>query len=175
MDKIELDILILSLINDHTAAVQLKKEQSSLGGMGRHTQTSSSAAAAATLTAASKIHKLSALPGVNPSTTRRKVLSEGECRTHAVLKAVCRDGTVHIRPLCTSGDVLLALHELLDPVIFIHGCIQLPHVLSDIFARHTEGFYRYIYTLNQPGQWQYLRYVYLFFAHIVPFLICATN
>eukprot|EP01032_Pedospumella_encystans_P023727 gene23727-26849_t len=158
VDKIELDILVLSLINDHTAAVQLKKEQTSLGGMGRHTQTTSSAAAAATITAASKIHKLvSALPGVNPSTTRRKVLSEGECRTHAVLKAVCRDGTVHIRPLCTSGDVLLALHELLDPVIFIHGCIQLPHVLSDIFARHTEGFYRYIYTLNQPGKWQYLR------------------
>ena len=163
MDKIELDILVLSLINDHTASLQLKKEQERLGGMQRQTQSHTSASATATLSAASKIHKLVSAIGVNPNATsgstgaKRKVLSEGECRTHAVLKAVCRDGSGHIRPLCTSGDVLLALHELLDPVIFIHGCIQLPHVLSDVFARHTEGFYRYVYTINEPGQWQYLR------------------
>ena len=147
VEKIEFDIMVLSLINDHYANVQSKKEQARL---------------AAELKAARKTTKTVQYTSNIVATTvmkagRRKVLSESECRTQALLKAICRDGVVHIRPLCTSGDVLLAMHELLDPSMFLHGAVFIPHVLSDNFVRHTEGFYRYVYELNTPGQWQYLR------------------
>ena len=71
-------------------------------------------------------------------------------------KATTVDGILHVRPLCTSGDVVLALHELLDVNIFSSGCIQLPSIVPTDFQRHTEGFYRYTYRLNQNGKWQYL-------------------
>ena len=71
-------------------------------------------------------------------------------------KATTVDGILHIRPLCTSGDVVLALHELLDVNIFSSGCIQIPNIVPVDFQRHTEGFYRYTYQLNHNGKWQYL-------------------
>lgn len=139
---------MLSLINDHYANLQQKKEQERIAAQIK---------AARTAMAPVNIATAIATPTLNYG-PRRKVLTEGECRTHALLRAVCPDGSTHTRPLCTSGDVLLALHELLDPTIFLHGCVQLPHVLTDIYERHTEGFYRYIYELNGSGRWQYLRY-----------------
>lgn len=150
IDKIELDILVLSLVNDHYANIQLKKEQERQAAQVKAARTS-----VAPINIINPV--ASAVPVLNYG-PRRKVLSEGECRTHALLRAVCPDGSTHTRPLCTSGDVLLALHELLDPTIFLHGCVQLPHVLTDTCERHTEGYYRYIYDLNGPGRWQYLRY-----------------
>ena len=71
-------------------------------------------------------------------------------------KATTVDGVLHVRPLCTSGDIVLALYELLDVTIFSSGCIQLPNIFPLHFERHTEGFYRYTYELNQHGKWQYL-------------------
>ena len=138
---------MLSLINDHYAQVNLKRQQ-------LQQEQDRLNAAKGKLSTTSRTGDGT---GAVVSAIRRKVLSEGECRTHAVLKGVCRDGTVHVRPLCTAGDVLLAHHELLDPMIFVHGCVQLPHVLADNFTRHVEGCYRYTYRLNAPGEWQYLR------------------
>jgi hypothetical protein len=50
-----------------------------------------------------------------------------------VLKAVTTEGCVHIRPLCTSRDLVLALHELVDSTVFTQGYIQLPHVIRGPF------------------------------------------
>ena len=44
----------------------------------------------------------------------------------AVLKAVQQDGTLHLRPLCTTGDLLLAINQLLDSEVFRTGLVQLP-------------------------------------------------
>jgi hypothetical protein len=150
-------VLVLTLINDHYAAVEERKLQQQQ--QQQHKKHKHSSVGAAIKPVPGTHHVVS---GAKPlfSGARRKVLSESECRTHAVLKGVCSDGTLHIRPLCTSGDVLLALHELMDSKIFMHGCIQLPHVLdSEAFARHVAGYYRYVYALNADPQWQYLRYV----------------
>jgi hypothetical protein len=147
VDKIELDIIVLSLVNDHYAALEAKKEQAR-------------AAAEAKAAGKGRSKPLPTTPVVAQlvlKSGKRKVLSESECRTNALLKAICKDGTIHVRPLCNSADILLALHELLDPAIFVHGYIQLPHVLSDNFQRHTEGYYRYTHIMNTPGRWQYFR------------------
>lgn len=47
----------------------------------------------------------------------------------AVLKAVLPDGTMHLRPLCTTGDLLFALTQLMDAEVFTSGLVQLcdPH------------------------------------------------
>lgn len=83
--------------------------------------------------------------------------SDGDFRCSCILKAVTSEGNIHVRPLCTSSDVIVAIYELLDPRIIKSGVIQLPHVYSNVFRRHTEGFYRYIYRLNRPPEWQYLK------------------
>jgi hypothetical protein len=75
----------------------------------------------------------------------------------AMLKAVTKKGKLHYRPLCTAGDVVLAIMELMDNSIFDHGYVQLPHVISGPFIRETDGFYRYTYKLNTPGEWRYLK------------------
>ena len=75
----------------------------------------------------------------------------------AMLKAVTKKGKLHYRPLCTAGDVVLAIMELMDNNIFDHGYVQLPHVISGPFIRETDGFYRYTYKLNTPGEWKYLK------------------
>lgn len=90
------------------------------------------------------------------TTSNRKVRLEHQVPTTSLLLALSADHHIHIRPLCTSSDVLLALYELLDPTIFLYGCILLPHILPDGFNKHVNGFYRYIYQLNQPGIWQYI-------------------
>ena len=59
---------------------------------------------------------------------------------------------VYIRPLLTSGDVLLAMHELLDPKIFRCGCISLPHAIKGPFVRDSfsGSYYRCVFRLNKP-------------------------
>lgn len=77
----------------------------------------------------------------------------------ATMKAVIvgsRD--VYCRPLCTSGDVLVALHELADPALTVSGCVQLPHVMRGPIARDSSGYYRAEYLLNKPFSIAYLRY-----------------
>ena len=64
-----------------------------------------------------------------------------------------------MRPLCTVGDILVAIHDLLDPREFQCGCIQLPQLLSAHLHRNYEGVYRYSYDRYKPDRWQYLRLV----------------
>jgi hypothetical protein len=78
---------------------------------------------------------------------------QGQFKVDAVLKAVASDGTLHLRPLCTSGDIVLALHELCDPSIFAYGCVQLPHIIADNWKRDKIGVYKYEFMLNKPGRW----------------------
>lgn len=151
-DKIELDIVVLSLINDHYAHLQYKKDQERVAQEMKLARKSNKPISVVVPLSSPAVVRASGAVGRN-----RKVLAESECRTHALLKAVCKDGSAHIRPLCTSGDVLLALHELLDPSIFLHGNVQLQHPLSDAFQRHTDGYYRYTYQAIGPGKWQYFR------------------
>ena len=45
-----------------------------------------------------------------------------------VLKALPVNGDIHVRPLCTTGDLMLALYELVDDTIFEDGFIQLQDI-----------------------------------------------
>jgi hypothetical protein len=61
-----------------------------------------------------------------------------------VLKAVQPDGTLHLRPLCTTGDLLLALSQLRDRQLFSAGVIQLPDPHKDLLewgkGAHAKGY-----------------------------------
>jgi hypothetical protein len=43
-----------------------------------------------------------------------------------LLKGITTDGLTHLRPLCTPGDLLLALNDLLDESLFESAVVQLP-------------------------------------------------
>lgn len=73
------------------------------------------------------------------------------------LKALTPRGDVYIRPLCTVGDVLLALHELLDPRVFQCGCVQLPSLLSAHLSRDLSGYIRFVFQANEPLKWYFCR------------------
>jgi hypothetical protein len=68
-----------------------------------------------------------------------RISSEGTFKTSAVLRAVTCDGSGHVRPLCCSSDVLLALYELLDPSTFRCGaycaCLSVCLCLSICYDR----------------------------------------
>ena len=59
---------------------------------------------------------------------------------------------IYMRPLLTSGDILLAMHELLDGEVFKCGSITLPHTLRGPFVRdgHSGSYFRCVYRLNNP-------------------------
>lgn len=78
-------------------------------------------------------------------------------KMRGMLKARTVDGRIHLRPLCTSSDILLATQELMDSTRYLQGCIQLPDLLKDTCTRITGSYYRYIYRLNGPGQFLHLR------------------
>jgi hypothetical protein len=88
------------------------------------------------------------------SVVPQAIHQSGHHPVRAILKAIPRVGRpeIYIRPLCTSGDVMLAMHELLDRSLFKCGAIVLPHALRGPFVRDSNSgcFYRCIYRLNQP-------------------------
>ena len=99
--------------------------------------------------------------GVPVDTTVVSRPHPGKFPTRGVLRAVLADGargqgqeagSVYMRPLLTSGDVLLAMHELLDRKLFRCGCITLPHALrGPMLTDHRGGsFYRCVFRLNRP-------------------------
>lgn len=81
---------------------------------------------------------------------------EGDCKVEAILVAETIDGCQHVRPLCTTSDVALAMYELADPEIFDRGFLQLPHTLNMHYDRWMEGYYRYMYRAKEDS---YLEYV----------------
>lgn len=67
---------------------------------------------------------------------------------------------LHVRPLYTAGDLMLALFELMDPRLFRRGYIQ---VLGDLAMRDTTGawsphvhYFRATYRVGKPNKWTYL-------------------
>ena len=68
----------------------------------------------------------------------------------ALLKAVCFDGKLHVRLICNTDDLLLALEELLDGHTFCRGVVTLPD-RSEPWMRRTGGlFFRAHYSLGAP-------------------------
>lgn len=86
-----------------------------------------------------------------------------------VLKAMTRSGDMHFRPLCTTGDLLLALYELADGEIFEDGFVQLHDTpmfekkgafivpAKDAFSAVSKGVpklvYRLVHRLHRPDTW----------------------
>lgn len=84
---------------------------------------------------------------------------EGDCKVEALMIAIGTDKLVHMRPLCTSADLSLAMYELLDSRQFSNGVIQMPYLLPMQYERHTEGFYRFNFTMPYASStWQYIKY-----------------
>lgn len=81
---------------------------------------------------------------------------EGDCKVEAILIGETIDGCQHVRPLCTTADVALAMYELADSDVFERGFIQFPHTLNMHYDRWMEGYYRYIYRAKEES---YLEYV----------------
>jgi hypothetical protein len=89
---------------------------------------------------------------------------------YAVLIAVTIQNTLHIRPLCTGGDVLLALNELLDKRVFSYGIVQLAERYGSILTTHSCPYGRTVgidkqiirvqYKRNVKTRWFYAKYVY---------------
>lgn len=97
------------------------------------------------------LHRIPAAP--------RSDQKEGDFKVDALMIATSVDKLVHIRPLCTSADLSLAMYELLDSRQFSNGVIQMPYLLPMQFERHTEGFYRFNFTMPYANStWQYIRY-----------------
>jgi len=69
-------------------------------------------------------------------------------------------GALHVRPLYTAGDLMLALFELMDPHLFSRGYIQLP---GDLCLRDASSawspeinIFRVTYRVGRPNKWSYL-------------------
>ena len=84
-------------------------------------------------------------------------LYESDFRVEATLTAITKEGLLHIRPLCTSADFVLAMHELLDPQVLSEGFIHIPHVMHVHSERYFDGYYRYHYRAKEKSKLQYLR------------------
>ncbi len=91
-------------------------------------------------------------------TTLSKQGNSAETETCALLKASTIDNKIHIRPLCSVSDILLAAEELFESNSpFVDGCIAMPKVLPKVFKRAVGSYFRYQYTLNKPGQWYHIQ------------------
>ena len=92
-----------------------------------------------------------------------------------VLKARTLSGDIHFRPLCTTGDLLLALYELGDGSLFEDGFVQLQDIplfekkgafmvpLKEPFSSVTRGtpklVYRLVHRAHRPDMWMMARFV----------------
>ncbi len=76
-----------------------------------------------------------------------------------LLRGITSSGDLHIRPLCTPGDLSIALREISDPSVFRTASISLPSASQgfrkeggyDIAHHHT--YYRMHYQLNKAPLW----------------------
>jgi hypothetical protein len=84
-------------------------------------------------------------------------IHESDYRVEATLTAITREGALHVRPLCTAADFVLAMHELLDPSVLTEGFIHIPHVMHVNMERCTSGYYRYHYNARGKPRFQFLR------------------
>jgi hypothetical protein len=82
----------------------------------------------------------------------------GMHKVRAIMKAITREGKSHLRPLCTSMDVTLALQELFELQMFIKGSVMFPQSLRGPLVKEVAGLYRCVYRRNLPPQYLFLRY-----------------
>ncbi len=83
--------------------------------------------------------------------------ADGNYKCEGMLIAIAASNDVHIRPLCTSADMSLAMNELQDPRVFKEGYIAMPHMLQMNLERFTDGFYRFEYHAKEGASIKYLR------------------
>jgi hypothetical protein len=88
-------------------------------------------------------------------------------KVRAVLKAVTRDGRLHVRPLCTMMDVTLALQELFELRNFYKGYVLFPQSLRCPLVKETSGVMRYVYSRYKPAEFYYMRCVYSFIGPLL--------
>lgn len=77
-------------------------------------------------------------------------------RTESLLLGVSTEGEVHCRPLCTSADVALAAHELLDKNLFKSGVVLMPQMLNAQLHRHLQGYFRFHYSAKQESTVEFI-------------------
>ena len=67
--------------------------------------------------------------------------------------------SVHVRPLVTAGDLMLALFELMDPKLFKRGVIQLYGALPsrDTCFSTQVNIFRCVTNIKRGNKWYYLR------------------
>lgn len=96
------------------------------------------------------------------------------CNVRGLLKGITPDGLTHLRPLCTPGDLLLALNDILDDTLFESAVVQVPDSpiyesrkgrlvrVEEEFTSPPKGadrlFFRLKYTSGRPDQWEAMRF-----------------
>jgi hypothetical protein len=66
---------------------------------------------------------------------------------------------VHVRPLYTAGDLMLALFELMDSQLFQSGCIQMFGLLPSKDSNFSTevNIFRCVMNPKKNNRWYYLR------------------
>ncbi len=88
--------------------------------------------------------------------------TETKPRMLGLLRGRTPQGNIHIRPLCTHGDLTLALKEICDPETFEAAYIQLPNafqgrgVPEGYICAEKNAYFRFHYKLNESGTWEKL-------------------
>jgi hypothetical protein len=83
--------------------------------------------------------------------------TDGNFKCEGLLIGIAATNDVHIRPLCTSADMSLAINELQDPRVFKEGFITMPHMLQMNLERFLDGFYRLEYHAKDGFTIKYMR------------------
>ncbi len=93
------------------------------------------------------------------NSTHRDKKEQTGSRSLGLLRGKTVDGRMHVRPLCTPGDLTIALREISNPDIFEIASVSVPAG----FQGHGEDgsyhvadkytYYRYYHKLNEPGLW----------------------
>jgi len=85
----------------------------------------------------------------------------GEAKTRMLgwLRGKTPQGRIHIRPLCTPSDLVIAMKEMCDPAVFDAAYVQMPrsfpeHGQPGSYALADKNcYYRLHYRLNESGVW----------------------
>jgi hypothetical protein len=105
-----------------------------------------------------------------------------------LLKGITADGSTHLRPLCTPGDLLLALNDILDDTLFESAVVQIPdnpcfeskkgklYRIEEEFTSPPKGtdrlFFRLEYRSGKPDQWHAMRFRPCHLTHALREFVC---
>lgn len=113
--------------------------------------------------------KSAAKHGGDNEKNSKKLTPKAQMAICGTLTAITTQDELHLRPLCTVGDLVLALNELLDKSLFKEGMIQLSDSMRRVsnsidpsivfnapFGRTFEirrQFLKLVVKLNEPDKW----------------------